>query len=322
MQFNEGNEFNLREAIIKVIAFFDLFDYALTDFEIWRVLSLKCQLSDVAEALESLGQIENKNGFYFLAGRSEIILERLKRYDFTNRKFKRARLAAKIFRFIPWIKMIAAGNLLGAHNLKDESDIDFFIVAEDKRVWLTRFFCASLAKFLGWRPRAGNSRDKICLSFYVSEWAMDLSGVMLKNPPYPPPPAGGLKGVDNIDIYFIYWLAGLTPLYDVGGVYQKLIKVNQWLFDSLPNWRPIYPVKQRQIKPVLGEFYHDLADLLLGGLEPQFKALQLKLLPWRLKNLMNQDSRVVINDKIIKLHANDRREEYRGKYEETIRELK
>lgn len=301
-----------------MIAFFDLFDYALTDLEIWRMLNIKCELSQVVRELENRRQIESKNGFYFLAGRTENIRTRLSRYNFTDRKFKRARLVSKIFKFIPWLKMIAFGNLLGAHNLKDDSDLDFFIVAEDKRVWLTRFFCAGMAKLLGLRPRANDSRDKICLSFYASERAMNLNGLMLKNPPYPPL----LKGVDNVDdIYFIYWLAGLTPLYDTGGVYQELIKANQWLLDSLPNWRPIESAGRRRVKPLRAEFYHDLMDLLLGGLELQFKAWQLKLLPPRLKNLMNQDSRVVVNDKIIKLHANDRRSEYREKYYAKINEL-
>ncbi|MBI4779505.1 hypothetical protein HY797_03590, partial [Candidatus Falkowbacteria bacterium] len=149
------NSSDLREAIIKVIAFFDMFDYALTDVEIWRMLDIKCELSEVMAELEKdSGRTANKHGFYFLAGQEKNIEERLSRYSFTDRKFKRAVLVSKIFRFIPWIKMIAIGNLLGAHNLKDSSDIDFFIIAEDKRIWLTRFFCAGIAKFLGIRPQA------------------------------------------------------------------------------------------------------------------------------------------------------------------------
>ena len=311
-----------------MVAFFDMFDYVLTDVEIWRMLDIKCRLNQVIEALENFvlekKQIENKNGFYFLAGRGAIIEERLGRYNFTDRKFKRAVLISKIFKFIPWIKMIAVGNLLGAHNLKDSSDIDFFIVTEDKKIWLTRFFCAGLTKFLGLRPQADNSRDKICLSFYVSEKAMELSSLRLNVSS-----DAALKGFlsdarnDNAkdDIYFIHWLAGLTPLYDVDNTYRKLIKANQWLYNSLPNWQPLEPAGRRKIKPFLLGFYHEIINLLIGGLEPQFRKLQLKLLPPQLKNLMNQDSRVVINDQIIKLHANDRREEYRNKYFNKMRDL-
>ncbi|MEI6597328.1 MAG: hypothetical protein WCL13_03960 [bacterium] len=320
MNNNDGKNLEIKEAIIRVVAFFDIFDYPLTLNEIWRNIKVKCRLFDVMEELDNnIGVIENKNGFYFLAGQEKNIRERLSRYNFTDRKIKRAMLVSKIFKFIPWIKMIAVSNLLGAHNLKDDSDIDFFIVAENKRIWLVRFFCASVAKILGLRPRIGNSRDKICLSFYVSEETMDLSNLMLKeiNPPYPPL----LKGAESVDIYFIYWLAGLTPLFDSGGIYEKLICSNPWFKNYLPNWRPMKPASQRKIKPFLSKFYHDAVDLFFSGLEPRLKALQLKLLPLKLKNLMNQDSWVIINDQIIKLHANDRREEYREKYLNKIYEI-
>jgi len=351
-----------------VIAFFDMFDYPLTFNEIWLYLSVKGELSEVIMALEEWSEsvistsegeekslkgesgkykgflptveMTSKNGFYFLAGRGAIVEERLRRYNFTGRKFKRAILVSKIFKFIPWIRMIAVGNLMGGHNLKDSSDIDFFIVAENKRIWLVRFFCAGLAKFLGLRPQAGNSRDKICLSFYASDRAMELNGLMLNVFPN-----AALKGFladarnDNAkeDIYFIHWLAGLTPIYDQGGVYEKLISANPWLKNYFPNWtaaafamadketmagkRPVFLSRWRDAGSPLPRFYRDAVDLFFGGLEPQFKALQLKLLPLELKNLMNRDSRVIINDQIIKLHVNDRREEYRKKYFEKINNL-
>ena len=341
MESENINFIEIKGAIVKAVVFFDLFDYPLTLDEIWHSMSVKCELIEVIEALGNIawksplpafikgGKVEYKNGFYFLAGRGAIVEERLKRYNFTDRKFKRALLVAKIFKFIPWIKMMAVGNLLGAHNLRDDSDIDFFIIAEDKRIWLTRFFCTGLAKLLRLRPQANNLRDKICLSFYVSEKAMDLSSLMLDNPPTPlseggqinPPYPPMFAGADNVDIYFLYWLAGLTPLYDTGGVYYKLIKANQWLGAYLPNWRPVSQVAWRQVKPLASSFYRDIIDLFIGGLEPQAMALQLKLLPAQLKNLMNQDNRVVVNNKAIKLHANDRRGEYGEKFRDKINNL-
>lgn len=277
-----------------MIAYFDMFDYPLTLNEIWRYLSLK---SDLAEVMEAAG--EAKSGFYFLPGREAIAAERLRRYNYADRKFKRARRLAKLYKFIPWIKLIAVGNLMGAHNLRQESDIDFFIITEQKRVWLTRFFCAAAARLLRLRPGPGRTKDKICLSFFVSEGGLDLSGLMFKNPP---------------DIYFIYWLAGLTPLYDAGGVYEKLIAANGWLRGYLPNWRIKISSPKRGAGRPLARFYRDAADLFFGGLEPQFRRWQLKIMPPELKSLINLDKRVVADENVIKLHANDRRQEYRERY--------
>lgn len=289
-----------------MIAFFDMFDYPLTTLEIWQNLSSKCELDEVLLALEEVKQIEKQNGFYFLIGRAAVVAERQKRYSETDRKFKRALMLARIYKFIPWIKLIAIGNLMGAHNLKADGDIDLFIITEARRAWATRFFCAGLAKVFGLRPKPGQSRDKICLSFFIDEQALDLRRLMLNV---------------NSDVYFIYWLAGLTPLYDQGGIYEKLISANPWLNSFLPNWRARLHSSRRDVGKPFSQFYRDVLEMFLGGLEPQFKTLELKLLPPELWKLMNLDSRVVINDQVIKLHANDRREEYRDKFKEKIDEI-
>ena len=306
---------------METIAFFDLFSYPLTGFEVWKYLGAKCELSDVLEILEDItkkpplvpplqggqvekrGQIESKNGFYFLAGREEIIKERMARYNYIDRKFKRAVLLSKIFKLIPWIKMIAVGNIIGTHNLKKESDIDLFIITEENRVWLTRFFCILITKILGLRPKPENMQDKICLSFFISEDAMNLEKFMLTR---------------EKDIYFIYWLAGLVPVYDKDGIYNKFIGANGWLKNYLPNWEAGEINYRRNAGKSFSWFYRDTIDMFFGGLERRIKNWQIKILPKQLATIMNLDTRVVANDRVIKLHANDRRAYYREKFKQQL----
>jgi predicted nucleotidyltransferase len=311
MEFKEEKkEIELEKAIVNAIAFFDMFDFPLTSMEIWKYakVSRKAGPMEIIKILESgnLNNIvEHKNGFYFLQGRREIIESRLKRYIFTGRKFRRVLWVAKIFRFIPWIKMIAVSNVIGAHNLKDESDIDLFIITKAKRVWVTRFFCNSLMQVLGLRPKKGDVRDKICLNFYVSEEALDLRKLMLN---------------DN-DAYFIYWLASLIPVYEVDNMYKRFIQANSWIREYLPNWWPVQMIKRLYSTRDLSRFYKNIINLMLGGFELQFKKLQLKLMPESLKGLVNKDTRVVINDQVLKLHVNDRRIEYRNIYIKKLGEI-
>ena len=100
-------ERSIEEAIVKTIAFFDLFDYPLTIFELWQYCSIQCTLLEIQKILASnlLAKIQNKNGFYFMAGREEIIETRLRRYNITDKKYKRAILISRIFKIIPWIKI-------------------------------------------------------------------------------------------------------------------------------------------------------------------------------------------------------------------------
>ncbi len=296
----------LKEAIVKTIAYFDMFDFPLTDFEIWQYSEVSCELEDVTKILESgMKNIQYQDGFYFLDVRREIIEKRMRRYNYTDRKIKRVKFLCRIFRFIPWINLVAIGNLVGQHNLRDEGDIDMFVITQKKRIWISRFFCVVITKILGWRPTKEDSRDKICLSFFISEDKLDLFNLRL----------------DGEDIYFRYWLAGLLPIYDSRNYYEQFMNANKWLKQELPNL--VYRTISSRIiiKPIMSRYAKEIIDLFIGGLEPQFKNWQMKIMPLDLKNLANKGTDVIIKDNILKFHDNDRRKYYQIRHKEKIKEL-
>jgi hypothetical protein len=299
----------IKNSILKTIMFFDLFDYPLTDLEILRYLDTKYDYEKLKEELLKISEIENKNSMYFLKGRSEIYEIRMKRYNYADRKFRRAKLIAKIFKFIPWIKMIAIGNIIGSENLKDESDIDFFIISEKNRIWISRLFSVLIIKLLNLRPQENNNRDKICLSFFVSKENLDLKRFMIKN------------NFENQDSYLLFWLAGLFPIYDSQNFYKKLINENKWIFDSLPNWLMIDSVSKRDAGKSPSFFYRDFIDMFIGGLENFFKIKQLKIMPENTARILNKDTRVMADSQTIKLHVNDRREYYNKLFQERVKKL-
>ncbi len=287
-----------------------MFDYPLTDLEILRYLDLKCDYEKLKEELLNMTDtLENKNSMYFLKDRSEIYETRMKRYNYADRKFRRAKIIAKIFKFIPWIKMIAIGNIIGSENLKDESDIDFFIITEKNRIWISRLFSVLIIKILNLRPQENDNRDKICLSFFISEEDLSLKKFMIKN------------NFKNQDTYLLFWLADLFPIYDSQNFYEELIDENKWIFDFLPNWKIISPVLKRDAGKAPSFFYRDFVDMFWGGLEDIFKKKQLKIMPEKIARILNKDTRVVANDQAIKLHVNDRRESYNGLFEEKMKSL-
>ncbi|MCK5416285.1 hypothetical protein KAI92_02560 [Candidatus Parcubacteria bacterium] len=320
---------NIKEAIIHTIAFFDMFKYPLTTFEIWRYLPIKCGYFEVEEELEKIcyseidddiklirlprfarndngknNKIKFKDGFYFLRERQRIVKTRKKRHNITDKKFKRAILITRIFKIIPWIRMIAIGNLIGSNNLRDESDIDLFIITQKNRIWITRFFTVLIIKFLGVRPKINNTKNKICLSFFISEDNLDMENLRIEN-----------------DIYFTYWLANLTPIFDINCYYDKLIKENSWLIKKLPNWQKTKISNHRNIGKPFSEICSKMIDIIIGSLEKTVKKYQLKILPDKLKRKMNKDKSVIINDKILKLIPNDKRGEFRDVYEKNISKI-
>ena len=80
-------------SIISTIAYFDIFDYPLTAWEIWKYLyGVRAQYIDIVNKLDDLaseGGIETRNGFYFLPKRNAIVNVRLERYLIAEKKYKK-----------------------------------------------------------------------------------------------------------------------------------------------------------------------------------------------------------------------------------------
>lgn len=299
---------NLEKSILSTIAYFDIFDYPLTDLEIWKwlyrtenwdkqnVFSEIIKILENSEYLKSL--IESKRGFYFLKGRESILKIRQKRYNLAEEKFKKAIKISRFLRFLPGVRMIAVCNSLAWSNASEESDIDFFIVTRKNKIWITRFWAAGFLKLLGLRPRGQRTKDKICLSFFADEDSLDFEKISLGKP----------------DIYLIYWIVQIAPIYDAGGIYQKFLSANSWIKKYLPNYFAAEIGFRRKIKAAA-------LPLFFFGWGNKFSRwLQIKFLPKQIRDAANKDSCVIVSDSILKFHVNDRRTKYREIWENKLKE--
>lgn len=287
---NSNNQESLSLAIKKTIVFFDLFDYPLTPYEIFNYLEQKFLLTDIISALGSLADIfENYDGFYFLVGRAEIIKLRQARYNYAVRKLKIAKFFARIFSLLPYIKMVALVNVMGAHNMRDEGDIDFFIISSPGRLFLSRLFCAGLAKILNKRPTEYLKRDKLCLSFYLSDDNLNLDN--LKIQPFDP--------------YLDYWPKTVVLLYNKKRTYENFLAANR-----LKDPEPIINAQAAAGKNALLDFFELAA-----------KKLQLKIMSPALKKVLSDSQGKFINDKILKLHWRDLNAEILEKFNYALHKI-
>ncbi len=283
---------NLTKEIIKIIAYFDLFDFPLTPLEIASYLSNKEPLLSIIEVLDCQKQlIFEHNGFYGLKGREEIIGTRTKRYNYSNRKIKIAKRFIYIFKHFSFIKVIALANSIGAHNLREGSDIDFFIISSPGRLWLTRLLMAGTAKMLNRRPTSKNKRDKICLSFYITSDSLNLESLKL----------------NGADPYFYYWLRTLILLYNKNSSYEKFLKAND-IID-----RPEINNSNTPDRPN--------SVFVFNFLELVAKKFQYLIMSPDLKKAMNNSTGVVVNDKVLKLYLHDNRQNYAEKYGNKLQQI-
>jgi len=286
---------NLAEAILKTFAFFDTFNYPLTSFEVWRLCETRADFSEIQNVLlENFlsSRLEQKNGFYFLRGRENIIESRRQFAILAEKKMRRARLALKLWRFVPGLKGVAVCNNFYYH---PGSDVDLLVITDKNSLWLTRILVTLITHFAGMRMDRKKIADQVCLSFFISENGLDLSSLML--------PDG--------DPYFVYWFAFLDPLYD-DGIFKTLWDKNETIRKKLPNAICLYSSPFRS----LSNKKHFVALNLFNKIARYF---QKKRISKKNINPENETNGVVISDSVLKFHEHDRRREYRQRYEENLK---
>ncbi len=297
------------------IAYFDQFDFPLTEAELKRWSFSEFVLDSVGVGLNkssSCGrsldmpsiriEIESKQGFYFLKGREEIVEIRKQRYIIADQKFQRALKFAKLFRLLPSVRMIAVCNSLAFSNARTTSDIDFFIVTRPGMIWLTRFWLQAFLRLFRLRPHdhGVSIEDAICLSFFTTSDNLDFNNLQITKP----------------DIYLALWLSQLITVYDPDNIYNEIWQRNTWIKDILPEAQAYNLAPQRRI--VYTAWSKVFIPLTCDFLEKTLKKIQKKLLPDSLRTMANQDVRVVVNDKMLKFHSNDRREEMYNKWRKKL----
>lgn len=296
----------LEAAIVRNVAWFSLFDYPLTSFEIWKWLGVKSSLAEVEKALrESVwlrGRLVAQDGFFVLGGRpiEALITIHQERFLDAARKFKKLHRAAKYFSLFPFVRAVFACNTLAWRHTTPESDIDLFIVVAPGTIWLSRLLLVTPFRLLGRRPKQ-TTVDPFCFSFFITEESLSLEKLLL--------PDG--------DPYMAYWLTSLVSIFDRGGIKNQLTEQNKWAFDILPNIFSAPPPFQK-IPPSSLTLSPQKQKGEGGWFESLAKRLQQKFLPIQIKEAANLDSRVVISDAILKFHLNDRRAYFREAWKKLV----
>ncbi len=308
----------LQTAILRTLAYFDIFDFPLTEEEIWRWIYPQQPKStitaeDVSAALQAGPldtMIERQGKFIVVKGRSVIVQTRAERKVRNEKKWRRALTVARYVEMVPFIKMVAVVNTLAIDNARPESDIDLLIVIAPGHIWLTRMIVTGIVALLGYRRHGTNITDRVCLSFYMTTSELDLES---------------LKREDD-DPHFAFWASEAVPLLD-DGTYTKFVQANAWVNKMLPNaWS--WDWRQRLIKPNSGlqsikNFFEIFFQSPIGlSLEVWARNYQMKRMD---KNTTSRSSEpttdVIISEDVLKFHEADRRLVYRQKFYDRLRSL-
>ncbi|EKE06535.1 MAG: hypothetical protein ACD_18C00339G0001 [uncultured bacterium] len=311
------NNNQIQEAIIKTLAYFDVSFFPLTKEELAKLLwsphkILEKDLDLNLTELMVQERIEKKHNFYFLKGREENIKIRQLRVKFVEEKMVIAKRAVNKLRRVPFLRAVFICNTVAAGVPNSDSDIDVFIITRKNYLWVVRFFSTILLKFFRLRTSELNHKDRVCLSFYATDANLNLEELSLKN---------------KADIYLVYWILSLVPIYDPDNLRISLLRANKWLenyvhlednhYGLSDYWQVEEKNSDREWKKSLENFLSNKKILLKF-----FHSVQKSKIRKNYGLYADMpDTRVVISEDFLKFHENDRRKEYYDKWVHTCKEL-
>lgn len=201
--------------------------------------------------------------------------------------FLRAQKYIAWLSWIPGIEMVAVCNSLSMYATHLDSDIDLFIVTEDRMIWFVRFV-VTVTLFLRWVWRHGDDiAGNFCLSFFVTDNAWKLSQI-----------------AHDDDIYLREWMYHLKPILAHDGVYERFLEANRWVemdnFQNKKNLQYLITEKPKKHNKWLSSFFYLLNQCIRYVLLPKTQRAYTKL--WSPKW-------VIISDTMLKFHDKDRRSE-------------
>lgn len=312
------SKWTLKQRILATVAYFDIFDLALNQEEISNlILGEAVSENEVEKTIVDLDELDSQHGLFFLKGREALVHMRKAKVLQSEKLKNKVIKWAWLFRFVPFISGVAVCNYLSLGAVDEDSDIDLLVITKPGRIFMARVCLTLLTHVLGLRRHGNKVSERFCLSFYVTEDAMNFESIVEK--PY--------------DIYLIYWMKALLPVCGDDSLWQKMEYENKWVNKYLD----FSLIKDRQFnrkswldslrKVVL--FAENLPKSL-DKFRPDKKIAEYG------ENLLNnyfeirhldraaklpKNASVIVNEKMLKYHNNDRRAFFRDEWEKRLERL-
>jgi len=199
-------------AVLRSVIYASLFDYPLT------LPQLQSSLVGVRASGETIASwwrssdllqsaIECRDGWYFPAGRADLIATRARREAVSRELLARDRAILSLVPRMPFVRMVALSGSLAHLNAEGSADLDLFVITAPNRVWSVTVALLVISRLMGWRKR-------MCLNYVISERAM---------------------AIEPRDLFSANQIIHLRPITGEH-VFERFVKANSFIRDFYPNF--------------------------------------------------------------------------------------
>ncbi|QMW06571.1 nucleotidyltransferase domain-containing protein [Spirosoma foliorum] len=224
---------------LNILVYSHIFQYPLSEKEIFE--RGKIEADELVVCLSELVR-ERKifliDNFYCLRNDKTIIERRKNRNNRALKYMKIARIVTRIIINFPYIRAVFLSGSISKDCVDPDSDIDFFIITEPKRLWIVNFFCSCFRRFF-----LLNQSKFFCYNYLIDSKHLSI---------------------DERSLYTAIELKTLVPLFGYK-YYKEMALENSWAADFFPRFSllPDKDVTKKQsfIQKVLEKcFNNDLGE--------------------------------------------------------------
>ena len=248
--------------IIRVLLYFDIFNYPLSTEEILRFMPMvSVRLTSSIEELKARGYIHRLNGFYSVQNDQTLATRREKGNLLAAKKILTAEKFSKFISSFPFVRAIMLSGSISKEYMDEKSDIDYFIITSPGRLWFVRSLLALFRRVFLF-----NSHKNLCTNYFIDTNQLEI---------------------DEKNIYSAIEIATLKPMYGEKWI-REFYLANHWVHDFLPNYKSNLISRQdgniifkKQVETLL-------STALFDTLEKKMRFLTLKRWKNKYKNEMAQ----------------------------------
>jgi hypothetical protein len=163
----------IRKDIIAAAAYFDMFEYPLTETEVHQFLPRACSLPQLVSALNALtedGFLYRLDEFYSLQNNFSLVEKRRRENRRAAQLISTAAKVSALLSAFPYVRCVAVSGSLSKGVADEKADIDFFIVCAKNRLWIGRTLLILFRKL----ARVINKQHLLCMNYFVDEAALEI----------------------------------------------------------------------------------------------------------------------------------------------------
>jgi len=216
------NTFEIRLSILKVLAYFKIFEHPLKLREIAALCNISVQ--ETEQNLSFLIEDEMIFGFeqYYSTSRNVAQYSGLRKVKEAEAEkyFIKLKKYAKLLATFPFVRGIAVSGSLSKGVMNPDGDIDYFIITKPGRLWICRTLMILFKKLFLF-----NSKRYFCVNYFVDENNLQIR---------------------DKNIFTATEFVHLIPVFEHSCILNDFLFQNNWVhkyYPNLPDWNRNYLVQ-------------------------------------------------------------------------------